>query len=141
MPTAQVGLELFGVPGLTLSAISFRDSDGDLFAEVIVRERWGFALIDKEIYAMCGWVYDVRKAVAGRDGGQLFRRDWDVTGGAHRSNCNIAQVAREAPPEDARHHLPHNVACHSPAVQHLPACQSGGLRSSAVALLKAHVER
>jgi hypothetical protein len=68
VPTAQVGLELLDVPGLTLSAISFSDSDGDLFAEVVVRERGGFALLDEEINAMRGWVYDVRKAVAGRDG-------------------------------------------------------------------------
>jgi hypothetical protein len=68
VPTAQVGLELLDVPGLTLSASSFSDSDGDLLAEVVVRERGGFALLNEEINAMRGWVYDVRKAVAGRDG-------------------------------------------------------------------------
>jgi hypothetical protein len=68
VPTEQVGLELFNVPRLTLSAISFSNSHGDLVAEVVVRERGGFALLDEEINAMRGWVFDVRKAVAGRDG-------------------------------------------------------------------------
>ncbi len=38
---------------------------------------------------MCGWIFHVRKAVASRDGSQLFGRDGGVTGGAHKSNCSI----------------------------------------------------
>jgi hypothetical protein len=90
VPTPQVGLELFNVPWLTFSAISFSDSGGDFFAEIVLRERGGLPLFDQEVHATCGWIFNVRKAIASRDGGNLVRRDWDVTDGAHGKNCSIA---------------------------------------------------